>query len=69
VRVSLLGLVAVDVAEQLAAGADAGQVMVSQTIRDLVVGSTIRLEPRGRRAFDGVPGGDWDVFAVVSTDR
>ncbi len=61
--------VAVDLAERLAADAEAGQVMVSQTIRDLVVGSTIELEPRGRRAFDGVPGGDWEVFAAVDPDR
>jgi class 3 adenylate cyclase len=56
--------VAVEVAAQLAAGAAAGEVLVSQTIRDLMVGSTIQLEPRGRRAFDGVPR-DWEVFAVV----
>jgi hypothetical protein len=37
---------------------------VSQTVRDLVVGSSIRLEPRDRRTFDGVPG-QWDVLAVV----
>ena len=60
--------VAVDLAQQLAASAEPGQVLVSQTIRDLVVGSTIQLEPRGRRAFQGIPG-DWDIFAVVSPDH
>jgi hypothetical protein len=60
--------VAVDLAEQLAATAEPGQVLVSQTIRDLVVGSTIQLEPQGRRAFQGVPG-NWDIFAVASPDQ
>jgi hypothetical protein len=40
-------------------------VLVTQTVRDLVVGSPIELESRGRRAFSGVPG-DWEVFAVTS---
>jgi len=56
--------VAVEIARQLAADADPGEVLVSQTVRDLVVGSSIRLEPRDRRTFDGVPG-QWDVLAVV----
>jgi hypothetical protein len=56
---------AVDIAEQLAAGATPGELWVSQTVRDLVVGSRVELEPRGRRPFDGVPG-EWDVFAVIS---
>jgi hypothetical protein len=57
--------VAVDVARELAAGAGRGDVLVTQTVRDLVVGSPIELESRGRRAFSGVPG-DWEVFAVTS---
>jgi DNA-binding SARP family transcriptional activator/pimeloyl-ACP methyl ester carboxylesterase len=56
--------VAVDMARELATGAR-GEVLVTQTVRDLVVGSPIELEPRGRRAFRGVPG-DWEVFAVTS---
>jgi pimeloyl-ACP methyl ester carboxylesterase len=57
--------VAVDVARELAAGAGRGDVLVTQTVGDLVVGSPIELESRGRRAFSGVPG-DWEVFAVTS---
>jgi hypothetical protein len=56
--------VAVDMARDLATGAR-GEVLVTQTVRDLVVGSPIELDPRGRRAFRGVPG-DWEVFAVTS---
>jgi len=55
--------VAIDLADQLAAAARPGEVLVTQTVRDLTVGSAIGLEPRGRRLFDGVPG-DWDVLAV-----
>ena len=56
---------AVDIAHQLANDAEPGDVLVSQTVRDLLVGSTIRLQARGRRMFDGVPG-EWDVFSVAS---
>jgi class 3 adenylate cyclase len=57
--------VAVDLAGELAAGACGGEVLVTQTVRDLVVGSPIEFEPHGRRAFPGVPG-EWEVFAVTS---
>jgi class 3 adenylate cyclase len=60
--------VAIDVAKELAASTPPGQVLVTQTVRDLVVGSTIQLEPRGRRSFQGIPG-DWDILAVTSVDR
>jgi DNA-binding SARP family transcriptional activator/pimeloyl-ACP methyl ester carboxylesterase len=55
--------VAVDMARQLATAAEPGQVLVSQTIRDLVVGSTIQLAPHGRCSFTDIPG-EWDVFSV-----
>lgn len=60
--------VAVDLAEQLAASTPPGQVLVTQTVRDLTVGSTIQLEPQGRRSFKGIPG-DWDILAVTSMDH
>jgi DNA-binding SARP family transcriptional activator/pimeloyl-ACP methyl ester carboxylesterase len=60
----LLGGIAVDVAGELATAARGGEVLVTQTVRDLVLGSPIELEPRGRRSFQGVPG-EWDVFAVA----
>jgi class 3 adenylate cyclase len=59
--------VAVDMTRQLAAAAQPGQVLVSQTIRDLIVGSAIRLAPHGKCSFNGIPG-DWDVFNVLNTD-
>ncbi|HEX4490120.1 MAG TPA: alpha/beta fold hydrolase [Acidimicrobiia bacterium] len=56
--------VAVDIARELAGSAESGQVLVSQTVRDLVVGSTIEFRPHAPRSFRGVPG-EWDVFEVV----
>jgi pimeloyl-ACP methyl ester carboxylesterase len=60
--------VAVSLVHQLAATAEPGEVLVSQTVRDLIVGSAIELEPRGPASFDGVPG-KWDVFAVLAAPR
>jgi pimeloyl-ACP methyl ester carboxylesterase len=39
-------------------------VLVTSTVRDLLVGSGIEFDHRGRRSFDAVPG-DWDIHAVV----
>ena len=43
------------------AGAD--EVLVTSTVRDLVVGSGIEFADRGRHELKGVPG-DWQVLAV-----
>jgi DNA-binding SARP family transcriptional activator/pimeloyl-ACP methyl ester carboxylesterase len=56
--------VAVDIARRLAVDAQSGEVLVSQTVRDVLVGSSVGLEGRGRRRFDGIEG-VWDVFSVV----
>ena len=60
--------VAVDIAAQLAATAEPGQVLVSQTVRDLLLGSTIDLRPHRQQSFKGVPG-EWEVFSVDSASR
>jgi DNA-binding SARP family transcriptional activator/pimeloyl-ACP methyl ester carboxylesterase len=54
---------ALDVAEQLVAEAQPGEVLASQAVRDLVVGSPFEFAPRGRRSLRGAPAAD-DVFAV-----
>jgi class 3 adenylate cyclase len=43
-----------------------GEVYVSSTVRDLVAGSGITFDDRGRHVLKGVPG-QWDVFAVASS--
>ncbi len=58
-----LGGIAVHIGARVAAMADAGQVLVSSTVKDLVAGSGIRFEDRGVHALKGVPG-DWQLFAV-----
>ena len=39
------------------------EVLVSSTVRDLVVGSGIGLQERGERDLRGVPG-PWRIYAV-----
>ena len=55
---------AVHVAARIAALAGPGEILVSGTVRDLITGSGIELESRGRRALKGVPDRR-PVFAVV----
>jgi DNA-binding SARP family transcriptional activator/pimeloyl-ACP methyl ester carboxylesterase len=42
-----------------------GEVLVTSTVRDLVAGSHVGFEDRGRHHLDGVPG-EWQVMAVSS---
>jgi pimeloyl-ACP methyl ester carboxylesterase len=55
--------VAVDIAAKLAATAEPGRVLVSQTVRDLLLGSTIEIRPHRQQTFQDVPG-NWEVFSV-----
>jgi DNA-binding SARP family transcriptional activator/pimeloyl-ACP methyl ester carboxylesterase/class 3 adenylate cyclase/tetratricopeptide (TPR) repeat protein len=60
--------VALQIAARVAAEAAPGEVLVSQTVTDLVAGSGLEFADRGSRALAGVPG-DWRLLAVVDTDR
>jgi class 3 adenylate cyclase len=55
--------VAVNVGARVAAAADAGEILVTGTVRDLVAGSGIAFEPRGVRELKGI--GEWPLYAVV----
>ena len=55
--------IAVHTGARVAAQAGAGEVLVSQTVKDLVAGSTIELEDRGLRMLKGIPG-EWRLYAV-----
>jgi class 3 adenylate cyclase/pimeloyl-ACP methyl ester carboxylesterase len=59
----LAGL-AVVIGARVAANADASEVLVSQTVRDLVAGSGIELTDRGAHELKGIPG-SWQLFAVA----
>jgi class 3 adenylate cyclase len=61
-----IGGVAVDIARGVADLADPGEVLVSQTVRDLVFGSTITFRGPSSHAVRGVPG-DWRVYSVNGT--
>jgi class 3 adenylate cyclase len=44
--------------------ANEGEILVSSTVRDLVVGSGLEFEDRGSHELKGVPG-EWRIYAVV----
>jgi class 3 adenylate cyclase len=53
----------VHIGARVASLAAPGEVLVSQTVKDLVAGSQIAFEERGVRELKGVPG-EWRLFAV-----
>jgi class 3 adenylate cyclase len=58
-----VGGIAVHLGARVMAEADAGETVVSSTVKDLVVGSEIAFEDRGEHHLKGVPG-TWRLFAV-----
>jgi len=54
---------AVVIGARVAAAAQAGEVLVSQTVKDLVAGAGLEFEERGEQQLKGVPG-TWRVYAV-----
>ena len=56
--------IAVHIGQRVQASAAAGEVVVSQTVKDLVAGSGIEFEERGEHELKGVPG-TWRLYAVV----
>jgi class 3 adenylate cyclase len=57
--------IAVHLGARVAALAEAGEVFVSATAKDLVAGSGIAFEDRGTQILKGVPG-EWRLYAVTS---
>ncbi len=55
--------IAVSIGARVAAHAGPGEVLVSQTVKDLVAGSGIGFESRGSAELKGVPG-EWQLYAV-----
>jgi class 3 adenylate cyclase len=56
---------AVSIGARVAARAEAGEVLVSQTVKDLVAGSGLGFDDRGIAELKGVPG-EWHLYAVAS---
>lgn len=59
-----VGGLAVHVAARVSALADAGEVLTSGTVQDLMLGSDLEFAPRGERELKGVPG-SWRLFALA----
>ena len=64
VRGDDIGGVAVHIAARVMALAGAGEVLVTSTVKDLVAGSGIEFEDRGRHELKGVPD-EWQLLRVV----
>jgi class 3 adenylate cyclase len=60
-----IGGIAVHIGARVAALAKPGEVLVSNTVKDLVAGSGLRFEDRGTNVLKGIPG-VWHLFAAVS---
>ncbi|HEX6117297.1 MAG TPA: adenylate/guanylate cyclase domain-containing protein [Solirubrobacterales bacterium] len=59
-----VGGMAVHIGARIATRAEPGEVLVSSTVKDLVVGSGIEFSERGGAELKGVPG-EWRLFAVA----
>jgi class 3 adenylate cyclase/pimeloyl-ACP methyl ester carboxylesterase len=55
--------IAVHTGARVAAQADAGEVLVSSTVKDLVAGSGLNFQDRGIHTLKGVPG-EWRLYGV-----
>jgi class 3 adenylate cyclase/pimeloyl-ACP methyl ester carboxylesterase len=64
VRGDDIGGIAVHIGARVSALAGSNEVLVSSTLRDLVIGSGLEFEERGVHKLKGVPG-EWHLFAVV----
>jgi class 3 adenylate cyclase len=66
VRGDDIGGIAVHIGARVSALAGPNDVLVSSTLRDLVIGSGLEFEDHGAHPLKGVPG-EWRLFAVAST--
>ncbi len=59
-----IGGVAVHLGARIMASARAGEILVSRTVKDLVIGSSLTFEDRGMHSLKGIDG-EWQLFAVA----
>jgi class 3 adenylate cyclase len=59
-----VGGIAVHIGARIGAIGDAGEILVSRTIKDLTAGSSVRLASRGVQQLKGVAE-PWEVYAVL----
>ena len=60
-----IGGIAVHIGARVEAKAIPGEVLVSSTVKDLVVGSGLQFEDRGTHTLKGIPD-EWRLFAVAN---
>jgi class 3 adenylate cyclase len=60
-----IGGIAVHIGSRVASRAEAGEVLVTSTVRDLVAGSGIEFDDRGSHTLKGIDG-RWRLFAAVA---
>ena len=63
-RGSDLSGLAVNLASRISSKASSNSILVSSTVKDLVVGSGISFTDEGRHSLKGIPG-EWSLFSVV----
>jgi class 3 adenylate cyclase len=63
-----VGGLAVVIGARVGALAGSGEILVSRTVKDLVVGSDVSFEPQGQHDLKGVPG-DWELYLVDPDER
>jgi class 3 adenylate cyclase len=68
VRGDDIGGIGVHIGARVSALAGPNEVLVSSTLRDLVIGSGLEFEERGAHELKGVPG-EWRLFAVASAQN
>ena len=59
-----VGGIAVHIGARVASLANAGEVLVSSTVKDLVAGSGLRFDERGTYPLKGIPG-EWRIFTAA----
>ncbi len=57
--------IAVNLASRISDLAGAGEIYVSRTVRDFLLGSPIEFDDRGTHQLKGIPG-QWEILAVIS---
>jgi predicted ATPase/class 3 adenylate cyclase len=59
--------IAVHIGARVSSQAGPGEIFVTRTVRDVLLGSGIALEGRGTHVLKGVPG-EWELFSVTNAD-
>jgi pimeloyl-ACP methyl ester carboxylesterase len=58
------GGLAIHIGSRVASHAGAGEILVSSTVKDLVAGSGLTFEDRGRHTLKGIPG-EWQLYSAI----